>query len=88
MDITIWIEVALFVLLMELSGFFSSCETSLFSLNKIQLEQMRRDGDPRTSLLERVRDVPVAGAVINYKKLTFIIQRGSARAIEEVRVRW
>jgi len=39
-------------------------------------------------LLERVRDVPVAGAVINYKKVTFIIQRGSARAIEEVRVRW
>jgi len=39
-------------------------------------------------LLERVRDAPVAGAVINYKKLTFIIQRGSARAIEEVRVRW
>ncbi len=39
-------------------------------------------------LLERVGDVPAAGAVINYKKLTFIIQRGSARAIEEVRVRW
>jgi len=39
-------------------------------------------------LLERVRDVPAAGAVINYKNLTFIIQRGSARAIEEVRVRW
>jgi len=39
-------------------------------------------------LLERVRDVPAAGDVINYKKLTFIIQRGSARAIEEVRVRW
>lgn len=33
-------------------------------------------------------DILVTFGVINYKKLTFIIQRGSARAIEEVRVRW
>jgi putative hemolysin len=39
-------------------------------------------------LLERVRDVPAAGTVIPYKKVTFTIQRGSARVIEEVRVRW
>jgi putative hemolysin len=39
-------------------------------------------------LLERVHDVPGVGTTIHYKKVTFTIQRGSARAIEEVRVRW
>ncbi len=39
-------------------------------------------------LLERVRDVPAVGTTIHYKKVTFTIQRGSARVIEEVRVRW
>jgi putative hemolysin len=39
-------------------------------------------------LLERVHDVPAVGATIHYKKVTFTIQRGSARVIEEVRVRW
>jgi putative hemolysin len=57
-DITIWIELALFVFLMGLSGFFSSSETSLFSLNKIQLDQMRRDGNPSISLIERLLSQP------------------------------
>ena len=39
-------------------------------------------------LLERVRDVPAVGTRIRYNKITFIIQRGSERAIEEVRVKW
>ena len=39
-------------------------------------------------LLERVHDVPAVGATIHYKKVTFTIQRGSARVIEEVRIRW
>ncbi len=39
-------------------------------------------------LLERVRDVPVVGTRVRYKKITFVIQRGSERAIEEVRVQW
>ena len=58
MDITLWIEVVLFVVLMALSGFFSSSETSLFSLSKTQLEQMRRDGNPRTGLIERLLSQP------------------------------
>lgn len=58
MDITLIIELALFVLLMLLSGFFSSSETSLFSLNKLQLEQMRRDDNPRISLIERMLSEP------------------------------
>ena len=57
-DITLWLEFVLFVLLMGLSGFFSSSETSLFSLNKTQLEQMRRDENPRVSLIERLLSEP------------------------------
>jgi CBS domain containing-hemolysin-like protein len=39
-------------------------------------------------LLERVRDVPAVGTRVRYNRITFIIQRGSERAIEEVRVKW
>jgi len=39
-------------------------------------------------LLERVRDVPAVGTRVRFNKITFVIQRGSERAIEEVRVKW
>jgi len=58
MDITLWIELTLFVVLMGLSGFFSSAETSLFSLSKIQLEQMRRDDHPSLGRIERLLSQP------------------------------
>ena len=58
MDITLWIELILFAVLMALSGFFSSSETSLFSLNKRQLEQLRRDDDPNIGLIERLLSEP------------------------------
>jgi CBS domain containing-hemolysin-like protein len=43
---------------MLFSGFFSSAETSLFSLNKLQIEQMRRDDNPRIDLIERMLSEP------------------------------
>lgn len=58
MDITLWIELALFVLLMGFSAFFSSSETSLFSLSKLQREQMRRDENPRLGLIEKLLSEP------------------------------
>jgi putative hemolysin len=58
LDITLIFELVLFVLLMLLSGFFSSSETSLFSLNKLQLEQMRRDDNKRIALIERLLSEP------------------------------
>ena len=58
MDITLILELTLFVLLMMLSGFFSSSETSLFSLNELQLEQMRREDNPSTDLIERMLSEP------------------------------
>ena len=58
MDYFLWLEVGLFVLMMGLSGFFSSSETSLFSLSNLQLEQMRRDLHPRFDLIQRLLSQP------------------------------
>ena len=58
MDITLILELLLFTLLMLFSAFFSSSETSLFSLNDLQLEQMRRDENPRIGLIERMLSEP------------------------------
>jgi putative hemolysin len=58
LELTLIAELVLFAILMLLSGFFSSSETSLFSLNELQLEQMRRDENPRISLIERLLSEP------------------------------
>ena len=58
MDYVLWLEVGLFVFMMGLSGFFSSSETSLFSLSNLQLEQMRRDQHPRIGLIQRLLSQP------------------------------
>jgi CBS domain containing-hemolysin-like protein len=58
MGMTVWIELILFVVLLVFSGFFSSSETSLFSLSRTQLEQMRRDGNPHVNLIERLLSQP------------------------------
>ena len=58
MDYVLWLEVGLFMLMMGLSGFFSSSETSLFSLSNVQLEQMRRDQHPRIGLIQHLLSQP------------------------------
>ena len=58
MDIALIVEIVLFCVLMVFSGFFSSSETSLFSLNEVQLEQMRRDENPRLELITRLLSEP------------------------------
>ncbi len=58
MNYTLWIELFIFALLLGLSGLFSSSETSLFSLNKLQLEQMRRKNHPNVTLIERLLSEP------------------------------
>ncbi len=54
----IWLELVAFVTLLGFSAFFSSSETSLFSLSPLQLEQMRRDDNPRIDLIERLLSEP------------------------------
>ena len=58
MDLTFWLEIALFVILIGFSGFFSSSEISLFSLGRLQIEQMRRNDNPRVELIERMLSEP------------------------------
>ncbi len=58
MDLALIIQLVLFAILMGFSGFFSSSETSFFSLNAIQLEQMRHDENPRLSLIKRMLSEP------------------------------
>jgi putative hemolysin len=58
MDYVLWLEVAFFVIMMGLSGFFSSSETSLFSLSNVQIEQMRREQHPRVSLIQQLLSQP------------------------------
>ncbi len=58
MDLTLWVELALFSLLILVSGFFSSSETSFFSLGRLEIEQMRREDNPRIDLIERMLSEP------------------------------
>ena len=58
MDFIFLGELVLFVILMVFSAFFSSTETGLFSLSSIQLEQMRKDGNPRVGLIEKLLSEP------------------------------
>jgi len=57
-DLILYIEIGLFVIFMGLSGFFSSSETSLFSLDSRVLKQMNRDGNPRVGRIERLLSEP------------------------------
>ncbi|MGI9451496.1 MAG: hemolysin family protein [Geminicoccaceae bacterium] len=58
MDFVVALELSLFVILLGFSGFFSSSETALFSLSKRELDQMRRDDNPRIELIERLLSEP------------------------------
>ena len=58
MDFTFWIELVLFVVLLGFSAFFSSSETALFSLNSVQIENMRTSGNPRIGLIDRLLSEP------------------------------
>ena len=51
MGLELFIEVLLFIILMGFSAFFSSSETAFFSLNPVQLEQMRRDDNSKLGLI-------------------------------------
>jgi putative hemolysin len=57
-DATLWVQLVAFVVLLGLSAFFSSSETSLFSLDRLQLAQMKREGNPHVGLIERLLNQP------------------------------
>ncbi|MDH3475018.1 MAG: CNNM domain-containing protein, partial [Rhodospirillales bacterium] len=58
MDVTLGLQLIGLAVLLALSGFFSSTETSLFSLHRTQLAQMKRSQNPRVELIERLLNQP------------------------------
>ena len=46
MDITLWIELITFVILMGFSAFFSSSETGMMALNRYRLRHLAESGHP------------------------------------------
>ena len=58
MDFVLWLEIFIFMVMMTLSGFFSSSETALFSLSDTQLEKLRKDRHPRIQLIHRMLSEP------------------------------
>jgi hypothetical protein len=58
MDISLWVELTLFVILLGPSGFFSSIGTRLVSLGNTRLEQLRRDGNASLDGGERLLRQP------------------------------
>ncbi len=58
MDGILYLELLIFAALMAFSAFFSSSETSLFSLTVRQLDQMERDGNRRIDLIRHLLNEP------------------------------
>lgn len=58
MDIVVMGEIVILAILMGFSAFFSSTEVAMFSLSRAQIEQMRKDGNPRLGLIERLVSEP------------------------------
>jgi Mg2+/Co2+ transporter CorB len=58
MGVELFIELLLFIILMGFSAFFSSSETAFFSLNPVQLEQMRRDDNSKLDLIKHMLSEP------------------------------
>ena len=58
MDLTLGLELLGLVVLLALSAFFSSSETSLFSLDRTQIERLKRERHPRAALIERLLSRP------------------------------
>ncbi len=58
MEILFILELIIFIILLACSAFFSSTEVSLFSLNKVDIEKMRAEGNHRVDLIERILSEP------------------------------
>jgi len=57
-DFIFLLEITLFILLLGFSGFFSSSETALFSLDSVYLEQMKKAKNPKAGLIEKLLSQP------------------------------
>jgi CBS domain containing-hemolysin-like protein len=57
-DVMVWVEIGVIVVLLLGAGFFSSAETSLFSLDRTVLAEMRRKSHPVSPVIERLLSQP------------------------------
>jgi len=57
-DLTLGLQLLGLVVLLALSAFFSSSETSLFSLDRTQIERLKQEKHPRAALIERLLSRP------------------------------
>ena len=53
MDSDLWIQILELVILLALSGFFSSAETAMVSVSKIRLRTLEDEGNKKASLALR-----------------------------------
>ncbi|MEO5331977.1 MAG: hemolysin family protein [Magnetococcus sp. YQC-5] len=60
LDLTLVLQLVLFVGLLGCSAFFSGSEVALFSLNQLQLEQMAKENHPRLKLIRQLLKDPRA----------------------------
>lgn len=58
MNIEIFLKLAVVVLLLGLSGFFSSVESAFFSLSRSVLDRMRESSDPRSRRAAKMMEKP------------------------------
>jgi len=58
LDVEIWLRLAVIVLLLALSAFFSSVESAYFSLSRAVLDRLRDLSDPRARRVVRLMDDP------------------------------
>ena len=54
MDSDLWIQILELVILLALSGFFSSAETAMVSVSKIRLRTLEDEGNKKASLALRI----------------------------------
>jgi len=54
----VWLRIILQIFLLLLSAFFSGSETALFSLSRLDLQQLRKKRDPRAEKLHELLDQP------------------------------
>ena len=56
MDSDLWIKVLELIILLALSGFFSSAETSMISVSKIRLRTLEEEGNKKATLALKILD--------------------------------
>ena len=54
MDSDLWIQILELVVLLTLSGFFSSAETAMVSVSKIRLRTLEEEGNKKAALALKI----------------------------------